>query len=61
VAQAHAYGAAQPVTALLDETHALAKVTGVTGTPAFIIGDKVVAGWMPEDIQTAIAAQRKKS
>jgi protein-disulfide isomerase len=47
------------VTAQLDDTHALAKTTGVTGTPAFVIGDKMVSGWMPADVQAGIDAARK--
>jgi protein-disulfide isomerase len=60
VAKAHADGAAKPTSDFLEENHALARTTGVTGTPAFIIGDKVVAGWVPEDIQAGIDAARKK-
>ncbi|OYX31487.1 MAG: hypothetical protein B7Y99_10165 [Caulobacterales bacterium 32-69-10] len=60
VAKAHAYGAAQPVSDQLLETNTIARATGVNGTPAFVIGDKVVAGWVPEDIQAGIDAARKK-
>ena len=61
VEKAHQEGAGKPVTDFLEETHALARTTGVTGTPAFIIGDKLVAGWVPADIQAGIEAARKKS
>jgi protein-disulfide isomerase len=47
------------VTAQLDETHALAKSTGVTGTPAFVIGDKMISGWVPSEVQAGIEAARK--
>jgi protein-disulfide isomerase len=50
---------AKSTTALLDETHELAKTTGVTGTPAFLVGDKMVSGWVPTDIQSGIDAARK--
>lgn len=60
VQKAHTDGASAPTTAFLEENHALARATGVTGTPAFIIGDKVIAGWVPEDIQAGIEAARKK-
>ena len=43
----------------IDDNHALARATGVNGTPAFLIGDKMISGWMPEDIQAGITAQRK--
>jgi protein-disulfide isomerase len=60
VEKAHQAGAAQSTTAMLEETHAIARAVGVTGTPAFVIGDKVIAGWAPADIQGAIEEQRKK-
>jgi protein-disulfide isomerase len=61
VAKAHVDGASQSTTAFLEETRSLGKATGVTGTPAFVIGDRVVAGWVPEDIQAGIEAARKAS
>lgn len=61
VAKAKADGAAKPVSEQLDDTHALAKATGVNGTPAFMIGDKMVSGWVPADIQAGIEDARKKS
>lgn len=60
VQKAHQVGAAAETTAMLEEGHAIARAVGVTGTPAFVIGDKVVAGWAPSDIQSAIEEQRKK-
>jgi protein-disulfide isomerase len=46
---------------LLEDVRDLARLTGVSGTPAFVIGDKVVAGWMPEEIEKAIVAAREAS
>lgn len=60
VARAKAVGAAPSTTALLEQTRQIGRAAGVTGTPAFIIGDKVIAGWVAEDIQAGIAAERKK-
>jgi protein-disulfide isomerase len=31
----------------------------VSGTPAFVIGGRMIAGWSPGDIQRAIADARK--
>jgi protein-disulfide isomerase len=60
VAKAHAYGAAQPVSDMLLEINTIGKASGVNGTPAFVIGDKLVAGWDPEQIQAGIEEARKK-
>jgi len=49
---------AQPTTTLIDDVHALARTTGVTGTPAFIIGDQMIAGWDPARIEEAIKQAR---
>jgi len=37
----------------------LAHDVGVEGTPAFIVGGKRIDGWVPEDIQAGIDAQRR--
>lgn len=52
-------GTSAAATAQIEETKALARQTGVNGTPAFIIGDKLVAEFVPDDIQKAIADARK--
>jgi len=49
---------AQPTSTLIDDVHALARTTGVTGTPAFIIGDQMIAGWDPAKIQEAVKQAR---
>lgn len=44
----------------LQQTKALAQQLGITGTPAFIIGDSVLKGAYPiEDLQRAIDRQRE--
>jgi protein-disulfide isomerase len=58
VNQAAQVATAQPTSKLIDDTHALARTTGVTGTPAFVIGDKMIAGWVPDDIEAAIKQAR---
>lgn len=52
-------GTGAQTTKLLDDVRQLARSTGVSGTPAFVIGQRMVAGWMPEDIQKAIQDARK--
>ena len=46
---------------MLEDIRNLARTTGVSGTPAFVIGDKVVAGWIPEEVEKAIVAARAAS
>ena len=43
----------------ISENKALAKSIGVEGTPAFIVGDHVIAGWAPEELQAGIDEGRK--
>jgi protein-disulfide isomerase len=40
----------------LVENRALAKTIGVEGTPVFLIGDKRIDGWIPEEIEAALGA-----
>jgi protein-disulfide isomerase len=58
-AKAKAAGASAAVDGYLTDTKALAKRTGVSGTPAFLIGDKMIAGWSMDQVQEAINAARK--
>lgn len=44
----------------IAENKALAKSIGVEGTPAFIVGDHVIAGWIPEELEAGIAESRKR-
>jgi len=57
--RAHADAADKATTALLDDNRTLAGEVGADGTPAFIIGDKVVIGADIEEIEKAIDAVRK--
>ena len=43
----------------ISENKALAKSIGVEGTPAFIVGDHMIAGWVPEELQAGIDEGRK--
>ena len=52
-------GTAAPVAKQLDDTRTLARETGVNGTPAFVIGDRMIAGWDPRQIAEALEAARK--
>jgi len=61
VAKAKADGAAKEADAQLHEINALAKSTGVTGTPAFVIGDTLISGADMDAVKAAIAEQRKAS
>jgi protein-disulfide isomerase len=61
LARAKADGATKEASALLTETNEIAKLTGVTGTPAFIIGDKLIAGWDMDALKSEIEAARKAS
>lgn len=44
----------------ITENKSLAKALGVEGTPAFIVGDHVIAGWIPEELQAGIEESRKR-
>lgn len=59
VAKAKALGEQASTTAQIEEVHALGLASGVSGTPAFIVGDKMIAGWSPEQIEAEIKAARK--
>lgn len=61
VARAKADGATKAADAQLTEINQLAKLTGVTGTPAFVIGDKLIAGWDMDALKSEIEAARKAS
>lgn len=47
------------VTAQLADVHALAKALGVDGTPAFVVGDQLIAGAQLDVLAQAIAEARK--
>jgi protein-disulfide isomerase len=58
-AKARAVGDSSATAGYLSDTKDLARKTGVTGTPAFLIGDKLIAGWSMDQVQAAIADARK--
>jgi protein-disulfide isomerase len=43
----------------LAANRALAHDVGVEGTPAFIVNGKRIDGWVPEDLEAGIAAERR--
>ena len=50
---------AKPVSDALQKSYDLAKVLNVSGTPTYIIGDKMIPGAVPiDDLRTAIANMR---
>jgi protein-disulfide isomerase len=50
---------AKPVSDALQKSYDLAKVLNVSGTPTYIIGDKIIPGAVPiDDLRTAIANMR---
>jgi protein-disulfide isomerase len=57
--------AARPVetapatTSVIAETHALAQALGIDGTPAFVVGDQMIAGAQMDALRAAVAAARK--
>ncbi|MEO6340803.1 MAG: DsbA family protein [Caulobacteraceae bacterium] len=57
--RAKADGATKDADTQLAQIHELAKSTGVTGTPAFVVGDKLIAGWDMAAVQAEIEAARK--
>ncbi len=59
VAKAQADAASPSIDKQVTESQALARTLGVTGTPAFVVGDKIVNGWAPEELDAEIAAVRK--
>lgn len=52
--------AAPEIDRYLDETLQLAEALGITGTPAFLIGDRVVPGAISADQMRAIIAESRK-
>lgn len=55
--RAKADAASPAVTRQLDETHALAAAIGANGTPSFIVGDQISAGWIPTEIEGLLKAK----
>ena len=59
VARAHRDAASKPVEDHIADVKKLARTLAVTGTPAFIVGDKVSNGWSPEELDEFIALAEK--
>lgn len=60
VAKLKADSDAPKVAAHIDQSMALAQAIGITGTPAFVIGDQFIGGLAPvEALQGAVAAARE--
>jgi protein-disulfide isomerase len=50
----------EEVTRRIAETRALAQSMGISGTPTFVLGDRLVRGYLPlSDMQTLVAALRE--
>ena len=56
VARAKADAASPAVERQIADGQALARTLGVSGTPAFVVGDRVSNGWRPDDLDAAIKA-----
>jgi len=57
--KAKADEAAEATSKEIDQVHALAEALGVDGTPAFVVGGKMIAGWQPDALAAAIKADGK--
>ena len=57
--RAKADAASQAVSKQIEENQALARLLGVNGTPAFIVGERISNGWAPDELDAEIAAQKK--
>ena len=38
----------------IEDVHALALALGINGTPTFIVGDTLSAGWLPQELNAAL-------
>jgi protein-disulfide isomerase len=55
--RAHADMASPDIKAALEDNRALAQAVGVDGTPGFIVGDKMIGGFLQDDILNAVKAE----
>ena len=55
--RAHADMASAEVKKALDDNRDLAHAVGVDGTPGFIVGDKMIGGFIEDDILKAVKAE----
>lgn len=60
VARARTDAQSPAITAQIADAHALGREVGVTGTPAFIIGEKVENGWSAHTLEADLAAAGSK-
>ena len=57
LARAKADAASPAVTRQLDDVHALAAALGANGTPSFVVGDQISAGWIPTELDGFLKAK----
>ena len=57
-ARADAQGA--EITAQIADAHTLGRAIGVTGTPAFVVGDKIENGWSADTLEADLLAAGSK-
>ena len=55
--RAHADMQSEPVSKKIEENRALAREIGVDGTPGFVVADKVIGGFIEDDIIAATKAK----
>ena len=60
VARARTDAQSPAITAQIADAHALGREVGVTGTPAFIVGEKVENGWSAQTLEADLAAAGSK-
>lgn len=56
---AHVFETSAAVTTQLADIHALARAIGIDGTPAFIVGDQMIAGAQMDALRAAVVSARK--
>ncbi len=60
VARARADAQSAQITAQIADVHALGREIGVTGTPAFVVGEKVENGWSEPALEADLVAAGSK-
>lgn len=59
VPRAKADAAGDTIGKAIDDVHALARALAINGTPTFIVGDSLSAGWLPDDLDANIKTAMK--